>query len=317
MTTNPSFRILAVGAAVLLAGTTVACSDGDASATPVLASTSVWADITSRVACGEPVSTLIPAGADAHEYEPSVADADALRGAELVVTNGLGLESGFHDALDTAAADGVSIIEVGPAAEPLLLTKDQHEDEHEHEHGEVDPHVWMDPDRVAAVIPALADALAGVDALGIERADLERCAQEYLTELEELAGDMDRTLAAVEADRRNLVTNHEALAYFADRFGFTVVGAVIPSTSSLAEANPRDLDELERTMRSLGVSTVFAETTAATRLAESLADRLGEDAAVVELHAESLTDDGEGASDYLEMMRTNAELVAGALSDEQ
>jgi zinc/manganese transport system substrate-binding protein len=171
----------------------------------------------------------------------------------------------------------------------------------------------MDPDRVAAVVPLIRDALVEVEDLGVSVEEIDRCAQEYLDRLSELSAEMDETLAAVGPEDRKLVTNHEALGYFADRFGFEVIGAVVPSTSSLAEANPRDLDELEATMRTNGVKVIFAETTGANALAESLAARLGAGTGVVELYTESLEPGGD-ASDYLEMMRSNARLVADGLS---
>jgi zinc/manganese transport system substrate-binding protein len=172
----------------------------------------------------------------------------------------------------------------------------------------------MDPDRVAAAVPTIASALADVDGITLTAGEIDDCADSYVDELDALSDAMDEMLSVIEPGRRNLVTNHEALAYFADRFDFDLVGAVIPSTSSLADANPRDLDDLETTMRENGVDTIFAETTAATALAEALAARLGADAAVVELYTESLSADDDGPTSYVEMMQRNAELVASALS---
>ena len=123
---------------------------------------------------------------------------------------------------------------------------------------------------------------------------------------------MDATLAAVPADRRKLVTNHEALGYFADRFDFEVIGAIIPSTSSLGETNPRDLEELAVTVRDAGVPAVFGETTQPAEVADQLAELVGGDVAVVELYTETLGEPGSGADTYLTMMRTNVDRVAGA-----
>jgi zinc/manganese transport system substrate-binding protein len=332
--------VLTAAAAVSAAcGSDGASSGADSSAaSPVVATTTIWADVTSQVLCGEvEVSPLIPQGTDAHTFEPSVQDADALRSAQLVVANGLGLEEGLHDSLESAEADGVTVLEVAPELTPLAAEDehaadehaeggdehaaeeehaedgDEHASEDEHGHGDEDPHVWMDPERVAEAVPLIAAAAADLDDLGVTAEQIDECANAYVAELQSLSAEMSTTLAAVPGAQRKLVTNHEALAYFADRFDFTVVGAVIPSTSSLGESNPRELDELAETMRDQGVQAVFAETTGATELADALADQVGGSVQVVELFTESLGDAGSGAASYTEMMSTNAERVAGAL----
>jgi zinc/manganese transport system substrate-binding protein len=306
-----------------------AAGDGANGGAAVVASTSIWADVTSRVACGEiEVPALIPVGTDAHAFEPSVQDADTLRGADLVVTNGLGLEEGLHDALHTAEEDGVTVLEVGPDLSPLDAAHDEeghdeeehdaeaHEEEsHEgHDHGDIDPHVWMDPDRVATAVPLIADALASVDGLPVSASEIEDCAAQYVEELTALSAEMDQTLAVVPAAGRKLVTNHEALGYFADRFDFEVVGAVVPSTSSLGESNPRELDELAAAMRAADVSAVFAETTGPTELADALAEQVGSQVRVVQLYTESLGGPDSDATTYVDMMRADAGLVADALA---
>ncbi|MHB1138510.1 MAG: metal ABC transporter solute-binding protein, Zn/Mn family [Microthrixaceae bacterium] len=324
-------RWTAGAAAAALAILLPACGDAGgpaAAASSVMATTSIWADVTSQITCGEvEVTSLIPRGSDAHAFEPSVQDADALRSAQLVVANGLGLEEGLHDVLGTAAADGVTVLEVGPSLDPLAA--DGHgaeghveeggveesgvEEGGDHDHGEDDPHVWMDPDRVAAAVPLIAAALAEVDGLELPADRLDRCAAEYADELRELGTTMDTTLSVVAEPRRRLVTDHEALGYFADRFDFTVVGAAIPSTSSLAESDPRGLEELAATMRAEGVPAVFTSTTGPTQLADALAAQVGSGVRVVQLSTESLGAPGTATATYVEMLRTDAELVADAL----
>lgn len=272
-----------------------ACSTSEGDASPaVLATTTVWADVVSRVACGEEVPALVPPGTDAHSYEPSIRDADRLRAARVVVANGLDLEDGLTDALRTAAADGVTILEVADHTEVI----------------DGDPHLWMDPDRVAAAVPAIADALgdAGLD-LGPD--ELDRCAGEYSAELSRLAEEVESAFAAVPPARRVVVTQHENLRYFATRFGLDVVGAVVPSTSSLAATGPRAMEELEAAMRERDVRTVLVEADTIASEAEALADRVG--ATVVELRVESLAASGEPSS-YVELVRRDAELIVEALA---
>jgi zinc/manganese transport system substrate-binding protein len=317
-------------AALCLAGLVASgCSGGGtADASPVLATTTIWADITEQLACGEvEVRSLVPAGADAHSHEPTVRDADALREAQLVVANGLGLEGHLQDALDDAAADGVEVHRVADSLashaherpEDASAHDDEgeqghdHDDEseHGHDHGGEDPHLWMDPLLVAEAAPGIAAALAEVDGLDMTPAELDRCAQDYVSELERVADEVGSQLAHVPAERRQLVTDHEALGHFAARFDLRLVGAVVPSTDSLAEANPRDLDELEATMRAEGVDVVAVQHGSSHQLSEALTDRLGGAAQVVELHVESIGAEGAPQS-YVDLLRTNARSLAEA-----
>lgn len=280
----------------------------------VLASTSIWSDVTTQVACGElEVPSIIPLGVDAHEYEPAVQDADALLDAQLIVVNGLELEEGLEDALSNAESDGVAIVEVGEDVTPVETGDDEHADEeHGDEHGGTDPHVWMDPARVAEAVPTIAGALADVDGLPVDADQIEQCADDYLAELDALQAQMDEAFGALPDEQRNLVTNHEALGYLADGFGFEVIGTVIPSTSSLGESNARDLDELAATMQEAGVTRIFGEVTGSREVADALAERMDGEVEVVALFTESLGDEGSGAESYLEMMRTNTALITGA-----
>jgi zinc/manganese transport system substrate-binding protein len=318
----------------------------------VLASTSIWSDVTEQIACGAiDVPSIIPLGVDAHEYEPSVQDADALLDAQLIVVNGLELEEGLEDSLSDAESGGATVIEVG---EDVMLVEteedghsdegeehadDEHADEHadeghahegeehaddehadeghsdeadDHDHGGVDPHVWMDPARVAEAVPAIATALVAVDGLPVDAEQVQQCADDYVAELDALRSEMDEQFSQLSDEQRNLVTNHEALGYLADGFGFEVIGTVIPSTSSLGESNARDLDELAATMQDAGVTRIFGEVTGSTDVADALADRMDGEVEVVALFTESLGDDGSGAETYLEMMRTNAALISGS-----
>jgi zinc/manganese transport system substrate-binding protein len=109
------------------------------------------------------------------------------------------------------------------------------------------------------------------------------------------------------------VTNHDVFAYFADRYGFEVIGAVIPSTSTQAEPSAGDLDALATTVRQAGVPAIFADTASPRRLADALAAEAGSDVTVVPLYSESLGPPGSDGATYAGMMRTNATRIADAL----
>jgi len=307
-TVRTSAAALTLGALLV-----VGCSDGGGeSASQVMATTTIWADITEQVACGEiEVPSLVPPGADAHSYEPSVRDADQLRNAELVIANGLGLEQRMDDALTAAVEDGVPVSEVAHWG-GTLDSDGREQGDPGQAVDELDPHLWMDPDRVAVAVPHVAQLLRDTT-IEVGDDDLDRCAAEYVEELAALSAEVEQTLSVVPAERRKLVTNHETLQYFARRFGFEIVGAVLPSTDSLAESSPRDLDELAATMRVTGIDVVFADVGSPTRLARALTERLGSDARVVELFAESIGADGAPQS-YVDLVRTDARLIADALA---
>ncbi len=214
------------------------------------------------------MSTAIPNGMDLHEWEPSAKDIEALTKADLIVENGLGLEGGMGKGLDQArkagvkfftASDHIAIRRVGagegiPSGDPDQAV------------GAQDPHLWTDPMAVRAVVDALALDLKqrfGVD-LAARRADLDA----RLTGLDaEIRGKVD----ALPAARRKLVTGHESLGYFAQRYGFKLVGAVIPSLTSEAESSAAGLQALKQLILQNRVSVVFTELGTPPRTLEALA----------------------------------------------
>jgi zinc/manganese transport system substrate-binding protein len=281
----------------------------------VVATTSIWGDVVSQlVGDAADVEVLIPRGADSHDYEPTSREVALLQEADLVVANGLGLENGLVDVLESASTDGANILEVAPLVDPIPFAAHEHEDhEHEdeaHDHGDLDPHVWFDLTRVSIAAERIAEQLSEVD----DSVDWVARAAEYSEELLQADEEAMNILEVVaEADRR-MVTNHEALGYFADRFDFEVIGVVIPGGSTLADPSSSELAALVEEMQHEGVTTIFAETTSPTRLAEAVAAEVGEDVAVVELYTETLGDPGSGAETLIDLVVSNARFVADALA---
>jgi zinc/manganese transport system substrate-binding protein len=280
---------------------------------PLVATTTIWADIVSHVACGEDVTAVIPAGADPHGFEPSLRDRELLEQAGVVVANGNHLEESLADLLETLASDGVNVVEITPHVDVIDT---EHADDAElavgddgHDHGEHgDPHIWQDPARVAGALDVIASA---VIASGRPAAQIEACTATYRDELEALDAEIAGELAAIPFERRLLVTNHDAFAYFADRYDFEVIGSVIPSSSTLGESSAGQLAELAETIAAQGVPAIFTERLGSSADAEALAERLG--VAVVELDSDSLTADGP-ASSYVGLLRANAQAIAAALA---
>ena len=183
------------------------------------------------------------------------------------------------------------------------------EGHHHHAHEGDDPHVWMDPDRVALAAIEIAEALVALDA----SIDWMTRGEAYAEELRAAGVEADEVLSVVAADQRKLVTNHEALGYFADRFVFEVVGVVFPGGATLSDPSSAEIAELVETMEREGVTTIFGETSSPSALAEAVAAEMGGDVQVVELYTGSLGEPGSGADTVIGMTLTNAERVAEAL----
>ena len=300
------------GATVALAATLLtACGDnGDAGtgadgAVSMVATTSVWADVLDAVTCrgaaGVEVTGLIPPQADPHGYEASLQDRQTLDDAALVVANGLGLEARFADLLEIV--DDAKLVQMTDLPGVTI-----HAAADGHDHDEGDPHIWLDPHLVASLVEPLASRIVAID--GVDGQAVARCADEYVTELEALDTDIADLTARLPVERRILVTNHDAYGYFAERYGFEIVGTVIPSTSTMAQTNAADLAELADTIEEHRVPAIFVDVGHSAADADSLAGSIGVD--VVPLDTESVGGD-DSAGTYVAMMRANAAAIVDAL----
>ena len=258
----------------------------------LVATTSIWADITSQVVCGESIPSLIPAGADPHSFEASLRDREMLDDAKVIIANGGELEGTATELLDAAASGGTEVIEMLPLVETL----------------DGDPHLWQDPTLVADLID---DIEAAAVTAGFTTDRIDACAGDYRSELIALDAEIAALLAPIPPENRLMVTSHDSLAYFAERYDLEIVGTVIPSTNTLAETNAADLAALADTIETLDVAAVFTERLESSGDADRLAERL--DVEVVPLVTDALTDDPAGDT-YVEMMRSNATTIAEALA---
>lgn len=306
-----------LAAAVAAVVTLGACGSGDPAESDItiVVTTSTLGDLVSNVAGPEAnLVVLMPLGADPHSFSPSSQQVAEMNEADLVVVNGLGLEEGFEAVLDGVVADGGRVLELGPMLDPIEFGDDDHDDgedqndEEGHDHS-IDPHVWMDPVRMAE---AAAIVAAELSELAPDGGWTERGAA-YASELEQLHAEIEEELSVVEPANRLLVTNHEALGYFADRYDFEVVGTVVPGGSTLGEPSSEALAALVATMRDLEMTVLFAETTQPSALADAVANELGGEVEVVELFTGSLGEPGSEAATLIDMLATNASRIARAL----
>lgn len=221
-------------------------------------------------------------------------------------------EGGMH--LDEMVMEIIAQAEAGQfdaeeAIEEIEHLTEEGEEEHEgHGHGLEDPHFWFDPVRVKLVVNDIAARLSVLDPDG--RDEFNANASAYNAQLDELHAWTQEQVAAVPDDRRYLVTSHDSFGYFADLYGFEVVGVIL-STTTEVEPSPADLAELTHEVEEYGVPAIFGETTVSERLATSIAAESG--AELVRLYSGSLGAEGSGAETYIGMIRTNVERIVGAL----
>ena len=297
-------------------------STGPGSSTIVATTTILGSVAGDIVACADPaatVTTLMPVGADPHDFAPSSQQVAQIVQADLVIANGLGLEAGLDDALDNARSDGATVLEIAELVDPIPFGEhaDDHSDDHadeaatedEHEHGSEDPHVWFDMTRMATAAELIGAQLATTG--GTAYAE---CATEVAERIRAAEAEVRATLESVSADRRILVTDHDALGYLADAYGYEIAGTVIPSGTTLAEPSSADLAELVSVIVTEDVPAIFANSAEPSTLAEAVAAETGRDVQVVSLYVGSLGEPGSGAEDYLSMMATDANLIATALT---
>jgi zinc/manganese transport system substrate-binding protein len=306
----PTIRLLvALTVAVSLALT--ACSSEE-SASPdakptVVVTHSILGDVIEQTA-GEQVEviTIMGPGTDPHDFGASARDVDMIQRADVLIVNGGGFEEGLLDILESATSDGVSTFEALSAVRVLEVE--------EAGNTKADPHFFTDPTRTAEAVDGVVDFLIEeIDT--IDGDALRASAEDYLAELDALDRDLVAMFSQLDEAERVLVTNHEVFAYLADRYGFAVIGTVVPGTSTDAAASAADLADLAATIEAAGVPAIFVERSASDELAQVVANEVGP-VAVVPLFSESLGDEDSGGATYLELMRTNAERITAALGSE-
>ncbi len=311
MLTNKFFLIMSL--IVLVAAACSPLSGGQNGTINVIASTTLIADTVQRVA-GDRVnaSIIYPAGTDPHSFEPRPQDAAAIADADIVFINGLGLEENLEGLLGNArlvveVSEGITALE----GEQGHDAEDEHaeEDADEEEHEGLDPHVWQDPNNVIIWTNNIAATLAEKDPAN--STEYRANADAYIAELQALDSWIVEQVQQIPEDRRLLVTDHETFAYFAERYGFEMVGAVIPGVSTGSGVSAQELAAIENEIRSLGVPAVFVGNTVPGNIAAQVAADTG--IQVMPLYTDSLTEAGGPASTYLEFMRYNVSAIVDAL----
>jgi zinc/manganese transport system substrate-binding protein/manganese/iron transport system substrate-binding protein len=305
--------LLALG--LVLGAAACGSDDGDAGSggLEVVATTTQVADLARNVAGDRAsVTGILTANSDPHDYEPRPSDAKALAGADLVLRSGGEVDEWLGDLLDSAGSDATTVTLID-----RMRTRDgeghhhegdeEHEGEDEHEDHGIDPHWWQDAHNAETAVTTIRDALAKADPDGTATYDAN--AEAYLGRLEALDTAIARCMDAIPAERRKLVTNHDALGYFAERYDIEVVGAVIPALSTAARPSAGETRDLIETIRREGVRTIFPESSLNPKLEKAIAAEAGAEVGPA-LWADTLGEKGSDGATYLSALRANAEAMA-------
>ena len=296
-------RLALLGVALATAACAHAANPSDSttdSGLSIVATTSILGDLVANiVGANGTVKVLLPIGADPHDYQASARQVAAIQVADLVVANGLTLEEGLAGVLESAKADGANVLELAPQLDPAPLGTGR---------DAPDPHVWLDPVRMADAAHLIADRLTALD----PTIDWTALADTYAAELLNADQRIREILSTIPDEHRSLITSHDSLGYFAERYDFEIVGVVIAGGSTLVDPSSSDMSTLVQIINAAEIQAIFVDSTGATGLAEALAAE-AEAVVVVELHTGSLGGPGSGAETLIDMLTSNAIRIAAAL----
>lgn len=293
-----------IGYALFAALFLTACSSattGNDDTVKVLASTTFLADIAQNVAGDRlTVESLLPVGADPHAYQAAPSDVAKIAESDLLILNGVEYEHFIEPLLENAGGERLII-----AASNGLQANTIDEDGVQ----VGDPHMWLDPNLVIDYVKNIRDGLAQVDLAGTAVYDAN--AETYIAQLKELDAWIMKQVDTIPVERRLLVTNHEAMGYFAERYGFTVTDTILPSFSSEASASAQEIAASIELVKSSGAPAIFLGDIENANLANQIAAETGVKV-VNDLHLESLTD-GAPAATYIDMMKHNVTQIVSSL----
>ncbi|MCW5881441.1 MAG: zinc ABC transporter substrate-binding protein [Anaerolineae bacterium] len=302
------------GACAAASESTATAPAGSGKPLQVVATTSILADLTKNVAGdAATVTSLLPIGSDPHSFEPSPRDSQRVANADVLIENGIGLETWLEPMIQNSGTRASRVV-VSEGLTPRAgdthageATLANGKGQHDHE---LDPHMWTNVHHVIAYVARIRDGLAAADPANA--ALYQANAARYTTQLQELDAFIVQQAAAIPAERRKLVTNHETFGYFADRYGFEIVGTVLPSVSAEAQPSAQDIARLVDSLKQAGATAVFTEATAN----PALADQIARDAGVKgvrTLYTDSLGAPGSAGDTYIKMMRYDIEQIVQAL----
>lgn len=271
------------------------CAAPRASNRPTVVVTySVLGDVVSQlVGDAANVEVIIPNGQDPHGFEPSVRNVESLNNAVLIVTNGAQLEEHLQHILDDAHGRGVPIFVMADHVSTRMMTEDGTEI--------IDPHLWLDPMMIYQAIPDLARELGAI--LNVDLTS-------RVTDMQQDLADVNSEVMVIISTIKNctLVTGHDEMGYFAARYGCTIIGAIVPSLSTSAEATAGQIAELKKLVSTAEVGAIFTDFGTSTRVAKQLAKELNISLVVLSTHTL------ETGDHYKEFILRISQQIADALN---
>lgn len=293
-------------ALILLVATLVsACSSlqtQTSSGLRVLATITFLADIAQNVAGQRvEVASLIPIGSDPHEYQLTPQDTARIAESQVLIANGVGYEAWLQKTLDNVGSQRLEIV----ASSGLTPHPDASGG-----HPEGDPHLWLDPNNVIHYVENIRDGLTQADPAGASVYKANAVA--YIEQLKSLDTWITEQVNQIPPGKRLLVTNHEAFGYFASRYGFTIIGTIIPSLSTEASPSAQQMAALIDQIKATKAPAIFVEIGVNTNMAEQIASETGTKV-ISDLYLETLSAPGGPAPNYIEMMKYNVTRIVGAL----
>lgn len=259
------------------------------------------------------IDSLLPIGLDPHAFEPTPQDITRIAKSNVLIINGMGVEEWLEETQNNAGGERL-VIEAAAGMTSRAAREGEpvepEEEGHAHHHDEGDPHFWLDPVSVIHYVENIRDGFSQVDPQGKEI--YAKNAEQYISQLKTLDKWIQEQVAQVPAEKRLLVTNHESFGYFADRYGFKVVGAIIPSVSTSASPSAQELANLSNQIKATHTTAIFLEVDANPQLAEQVARETGIQV-VTGLITHSVTGPDGKAPTYIDMMKYNTLLIVSAL----
>jgi len=346
-----SFTTLLALIALVAAGCSDDNDTSSASSTDkpsIVVTTNILGDVvTNMVGDSFNVEVIMPPGSDPHDFQASAQQVQSMMEADLLVVNGANFEEGMLDVIASAKSDGVMVFEAISVVSQLEGSDDHsdhgghddheghddhdedkdhdeeghddhddheghddHDDHEGHDHGGIDPHFFTDPGRMAVVVEGLSEFL--IANFPNASQGFVSSASDYAQDLVDLDAEVKEILSEIPDEEKVLVTNHAVFAYFAESYGFEILGEIIPSASTLSSANAEQLASLADEISSNNVKAIFADASASDTLAQTLASEVG-GIEVITLFTESLGDPGSSGANYIEMVKFNAQSIASGL----
>jgi len=237
---------------------------------------------------------ILKANVDPHDYEPSPADAQALATADVIVKNGVGLETWLDPLVKSAAPKAVTV----DASQGVKIRR---------LNGEDDPHIWHNPQNAKIMVANIEKAMAVADPSGAQV--YESNARAYQAKLDALDADIAAQIATL--SNKKLVTNHDAFGYYVDRYGLVFVGSIIPSFDTSAEMSAKDLQDIVAKIKAQQVKAVFSESSLPPKTAEAIAKQAGVKVVAGEdaLYGDTLGPAGSSGATYLQMEEHNTKVI--------